>query len=276
MTNARKHSSPLWFSIAGAVVITAAYIYAYQAAALPLLWKSIYLNFAASVVAALGAILATGIWRHFDPADRPRAVWRSFALGLWMWTVAEVIWAVYLQVLGDVPAVSPADVPWVVAYWFFGAALLQQCRLVFRPTSRQERRLVAATVVVVVGLSLAGTAVLRRIVSTPEGLLVTFLNIFYPLGDLALAAVALTLARAFGGGQWARPWIALLAFAVADTLYTGLLLSGLYAFSVESGNVLSLIADTVYLDAYIVLALACHAQLLLLRRGPGEANLTSH
>jgi hypothetical protein len=271
MTSTRKNLNSLWFSAIGAVIVTAAYIYLYQtASSSPAWWKSVYRNFTSPVAAALGASLATYIWRRFDPADRPRAVWRNFALGLWMWTVAEIIWAIYLQVQGDVPAVSLADVPWVIAYFFFGAALLQQYRLVFHSTLKQERRFVAAAIVTVVILSMAGTAVLRRIVGTPEGPLLTFLNVFYPLGDLALAVVALTLARAFGGGLWARPWLALLVFAVADTLYTGLLLSGLYAVSVERGNVLSMIADTVYLDAYIALALACHAQLLLLRRGPRQ------
>ncbi len=264
MSNARRRPNPLWFSVIAAVVLTVAYICAYQAE--PTLWQDLYLDWSTPLVALLGAALATHIWLHFAPTDRPRLVWRNFSLGLWMWAIAEIIWAVYLQVQGNVPAISPADIPWVAAYWFFGAALLQQYRSVFRPTSRQERQFVATAIVTVVILSMAGTAVLRRIVGTPEGPLATFLNVFYPLGDLALAVVALTLARAFGGGMWARPWIALLVFAVADTMYTALLLSGLYAFSVESGNVLSLIADTVYLDAYIALALACHAQLLLLRQ----------
>ena len=268
--NPRKGPSALWVSAIGAVVITAAYVYLYQFDTTTSLWKSLYLSFIPAVVAALGAILATLIWRQFDPADRPRAVWRNLALSLWMWTIAEVIWAVYLQVQETAPVVSLADIPWVVAYFFFSIALLQQYRLVFRPTSKQEQRFVVAAIVTIVILSMAGTAVLRRIIGTPEGPLATFLNVFYPLSDLALAIVALTLARAFGGGRWARPWIALLAFTVADTLYTGLLLSGLYAFSVERGNVLSLIADTAYLDAYVVLALACHAQLLLLRRGPRQ------
>ena len=271
MNNTRKRPNPLWFSIGVAVVITVIYIYAYQAETLPALWRNIYVNFAFPIVALLGAALATHIWLRFDPTDRPRAVWRNFALGLWMWAVAEIIWAVYLQIHGKAPAASLADIPWAVAYVFFGAALLQQYRAIFHPATRRERRLVIAAVATIVILSVAGTAVLRWIIGVPEGPLGTFLNVFYPLGDLVLAIVALRLARAFGGGLWARPWIALLVFAVADAMYTALLLSGLYAFSAESGNVLSLIADTAYLGAYIVLALACHAQLLLLRRPPVPA-----
>lgn len=270
MSNARKHPNPLWFSTIGAVVATVAYIYAYQVAPSSF-WQKLYLDWSTPFVALLGAILASHIWQRFDPTDRPRAVWRNLALGLWLWAVAEVIWAIYIQVQGEVPAISLADVPWTAAYFFFGAALLQQYRVVFRPTVAQERRFIAAALVAIALLSIAGTAVLRWIIGTPEGSLATFLNVFYPLGDLALAVTALTLARAFDGGRWARPWVALLVFTVADAMYTVLLLSGLYAFSVESGNVLSLIADTIYLDAYIVLALACHAQLLLLRHPPIRA-----
>ncbi len=271
MNNVRKPPTP-WLILVVAVIITVVYIYAYQVETLPV-WGGLYVNFITPIVAVLGAALATYIWLHFASVDRPRIVWRNFALGMWMWAIAEVIWAVYLQVQGDVPTVSLADIPWVVAYVFFGVALLQQYRLVFRSTPRNERTFIATAVAAIVILSVAGTAVLRRIIGTAESPLATFLNVFYPLGDLALAVVALTLARAFGGGLWARPWIALLVFAVADTMYTVLLLSGLYAFSAASGNVLNLIADTLYLDAYIALALACYAQLLLLRHGP---HLTSH
>lgn len=125
-------------------------------------------------MALLGAALAIHIWLHFAPTDRPRAVWRNFALGLWMWVGAEIIWALYLQVQGEVPAVSLADIPWVAAYCFFGATLLYQYRVVFRSTLEQERHFIIAAIAIVVILSMAGAAVLRRIVGTPKDPLATF------------------------------------------------------------------------------------------------------
>jgi len=116
-------------------------------------------------------------------------------------------------------------------------------------------------------LSLIGTIVMR-FVGSEYGWLGTFISAFYPMVDLALAVAALTLAYAFGRGQWARPWLALLVFAAADALCSWLDITGIYVFAEGEGNILSLIANVLYLDAYAILALACHDQLLLLRHGP--------
>jgi len=107
-----------------------------------------------------------------------------------------------------------------------------------------------------------------RFVGSEYGWLGTFISAFYPMVDLALAVAALTLAYAFGRGQWARPWLALLVFAAADALCSWLDITGIYVFAEGEGNILSLIANVLYLDAYAILALACHDQLLLLRHGP--------
>jgi hypothetical protein len=51
-------------------------------------------------------------------------------------------------------------------------------------------------------------------------------------------------------------------------LYAWLEISGVYSFLVEGGNPLSLMADVVYFEAYLIVALACYSQWLLLKYGP--------
>lgn len=258
----------LWLGVIGAVIATAGYFYFYQMQPLASPWNDAILNFGVSVAAGIGAAIATWIWRQFKPTDRPRAVWLHLALGLWTWTAGEAAWAIYALAGSEPPVPSWADALWMAGYALFIAALLYQYRLVFHPTPTKERWIISGVVVAVLIISLFTTLVLRQLVSTEEAWLATFINVFYPFGDLAVAVAALILVRAFGWGLWGRPWIALLVFTFADTLYAWLIITGLYAYLSDQGNPLSMVADIVYFDAYLIMALGCYSTLLLLRHGP--------
>jgi hypothetical protein len=54
-------------------------------------------------------------------------------------------------------------------------------------------------------------------------------------------------------------------FSASDVLYAYLLASGLYALSAESGNILSLLADTTYIAAYLVVMLGFFYYYLLIK-----------
>jgi hypothetical protein len=258
----------LWLGVIGAVIATAGYIYFYQVQPLASPWNDAVLNFGVSLAAGIGAAIATGIWRQFKPTDRPRSVWLHLALGLWAWTAAEVAWALYALAGSEPPVPSWADAFWMIGYVLFTAALLYQYRLVFHPSPNKERWYTIGIVAGVLVITLLATVVLRQLISTEEPWLTTCINVFYPFGDLAVAVAALILVRAFGWGVWGRPWIALLVFTFADTLYAWLEVTGLYSYLSEQGNPLSMAADVVYFVAYLVMALGCYSTLLLLRHGP--------
>lgn len=269
ITNRSKSGfNPLWFGAIGAVIATAGYIYFYQAQPLASPWNDAVLNFGTSIAAGAGAAIATWIWWQFKPTDHPRAVWLHLALGLWAWTAGEVVWACYALIGIDLQAPSLADFFWMIGFVVFIPALLYQYRLVFRSTRRQERLVMIGVVVAVLVGSLLGTVVLRQLVSAEEPWLTTYINVFYPFGDLAVAVAALILVRAFGWGLWGRPWIALLVFTFSDALYAWLTLTGLYSYLSEQGNPLSMVCDVVYFDGYLVMMLGCYSILLLLHHGP--------
>jgi hypothetical protein len=95
-----------------------------------------------------------------------------------------------------------------------------------------------------------------------------FVNAFYAVGDVALGLGALLIAYAFRNGALGRPWLGLLIFAFSDLLYAWLEASGLYAWSIAEGNILTTITDATYFGAYLAIAFGCYLQLILLSHGP--------
>ena len=270
MNDAKNRFNPMWTALAIAVAITAIYVLVYLTQPFPPEWNENFMNYAPAVAAGLCATVATWLWRHFDRAERLYAVWGFFALSLWTWTIADVTWPLY-PLLGngmEVPTLSPPNACWVAGYIFFAVALVLQWRLAFRPTRRQEQGGIAGGVLVTLVLTLVGAWVLVQFTGS-EWELSVFLDAFYPAGDLILALAAWALARAFGKGLWARPWLSLLVFAFADALYTWTYDLGVYSSTPGApGFMITVLADTLYLDAYLVVALACYAQLLLVQNGP--------
>ncbi len=211
-----------------------------------------------ALIAALTCWYAFRTARQFAPEEMPGRVWLHFSRGLLLWTAAEVIWLVYW---GDVPTPSLADIPWLGGYGFLGASLLVQYRLLQGINPQQERRAMAGIVLAIA----AGAAFLTwgsHQFNPQEPLLGLFINMVYPLADLALALMSLWMIRQFGAGRWGRPWLALFVFVVADAVYAWFESAGFYDV-VQS---LTLIADALYFGAYLVLALAFYAQYHLVKR----------
>ncbi len=250
--------------VLAAGVLTLAYAYVYEQEPVSALWSEAALGFIYTLAAALAAALMAAVSSQFEPDEPAGRIWRFFMWGLWMWALAEAVWGLYPVVSGEAPLVSVADLFWVGGYVWFAAALLHQYRMVHGADGGWGLRHVALVAAGIVALSALLAFPLASLQEDGEGWLSVFLNVFYPLGDAALAVGAWSIARLFRGGRWARPWLALLAFVVADAFYTFLLITGLYSFE---GNLPSLLADLLYLDAYLFLALVIYDHLEMLRRG---------
>lgn len=248
-------------------LLTAAFLYIYWVYPLPGDWNDNLLNFSFTFVATIAASIATHIAFRFKRGELPRRVWMNLALGLWGWTLAETVWAIH-SLFQDVPDVSWADIPWVGAYYFFIAAFVYQFRLIARPTPAQERKWLSIALLVVLGGSVLATLLARVLWNTEQTWFETYVSIFYVFADLTLAMAALKIARTFGRGLLGYAWIGLLVFASSDLFYSMLLLTGLYAQSVKSSSVLSMFADALYFDAYLITALALLTNYVLVRYGP--------
>ena len=266
--NARKASDRLMQLVVGgaiglAVVYSVIYFWEPFSPFTNILLADI-LTVSASVFSAVSASL---IWMMYEETDAPRRVWSYFALGLWIWVIAEIIWSYGNLTLpnGEVPVGVP-DVFWILAYYFLGQALLSQYKILVHPVqnelvSRVTKSLLFFGVSFVVIFSILEWFALSTSVGD------TMVNAFYPAADLTLALAAIWLTRNFQGGALGRPWIGLLVFTFSDLLYAWLQLSGAYAWSLDRGNWVSGFSDIVYFSAYLVLGIVSFSQWLFLKYG---------
>jgi hypothetical protein len=217
------------------------------------------------VASLLAAVFATLIWNHYDRQDPPRHVWGWFALALWMWFGAELAWG-YLNIMAGEVSLGLPDVLWTTSYLFLGLALIQQFRILAEPGSRVLGIWIAIAAAALAGLTAGIYRIIAAAAATPPTLDM-IVNSFYPAADLILAVIALWLARNFMGGAFSRPWIGLLVFSFADLLYAWLEASGMYAWSLEQGNLLTTLADAAYLASYLVLGWGILYMWLFLKYG---------
>lgn len=229
------------------------------------LWNTILSNLFLVTASSFAAVIAATIWMRYHASDAPRRVWGPFAIGLWLWAIAELIWG-YLNVTqGEVPE-GPADVFWIASYVFFGQALLAQYQIVVRPSARELWIRIAIALLALLGLYLLIFGALSP-VTRGASKFDAAINSIYPAADLLLAVVALWLTRNFKGGAFARPWLGLLAFSFADLLYAWIESSGLYSWSVNQASLVSSLTDIAYLGAYLILGLGILSQWAFLTYG---------
>lgn len=256
----------MWGAVVGGAAILLFYIYLYFAAPFSDFLDNLLSNALTVLSAGLSAIIATIIWQQYEASEPPRRIWARFAAALWLWVVAELVWAYINLTVGEVNVGIP-DVFWLVAYGLFAWALFEQFHLLFRPEPGRARSLLGQALVGVALLAAVTVGLLSRLTGQPLDATI-LVNGFYPVGDLAIGLAALGLVRTFRNGALGYPWIGLLVFTGADLLYAWLDLSGAYAWSLENRNSLSALADILYLAAYLTVAVGCFTQLLLLRFGP--------
>ncbi len=217
------------------------------------------------VVAALWSTVTAGmLWFAYRPDPGLGRVWFSFTVALGLWTLAEGTWAIQ-ALLSDYTGLGIADIFWISGYLFFGIALYAQYKLILLPPKWQGRIVFAVILLLSLMLSSSFAPVLAR--SRGETLNIEhWLAALYPVGDLAIGAGALYIAYIFRGGMFNRPWMAMILFAIADSLYAWLNLNQVENL-LESGNLGLYISDSLYLTAYLTLGLACFMQWLILRYG---------
>lgn len=258
----KKANRYFWASIVFAALVILFYIWLYLTQPFSAFANDLLSNVLVVFAAALGASSATLLWFAYDPSDAQRKIWQRFALGLWLWTAAEITWSVVNLTVGEVEIGIP-DIFWILAYGPLAACVLRQYDIIVRPSPQARKRLMVLKIAwYAVLIALSALVVVNFFYKLEFVTLVV--NAFYPLGEFFLGLAALWMARAFFGGYYARPWFGFLWFAASDLLYAWLEASGLYTWSVESGNFLSGFTDTLYLIAYFSVAIGVLGQWLAL------------
>lgn len=233
------------------------------------------LTIIANLLTALSALLAAACTlqaaRTFERGEPQRRVWLILGSGLTLWTIAELIWAYYEIILEQQPPYpSMADLPWAVAYAPLFLGLLFQYRAL--GVQVEPRRRNVALLIYALALIIIFVLVLWPILTTPgESLIVQFLNVLYPVGDLSIAFIATLSLLVLAGGLLGRPWqyiaLGMLMFTLADLVYIYADWNDAYA---TGSNLLSGFTDIVYVASYLVTALGARHQATLTLPGLSE------
>jgi len=223
------------------------------------------LNGATTLAASVVAIILTRIVFFFQANERPRLIWVSFAVCAWLWTIAEGYWGYLYTTVGEVPVFSMADVLWLTGYFGLTVSLARQFQLVF--FSQKYTVIWAALGVWFAILASVETILL---VTHSEMPMEDFFRYFYVFADVAVGLAALYLVVAFRGRTLAIPWLTISSFVVTDILYLRITETGVYDY-VMSGISIALLADTLYVAAYLTVAWGVFEQFLLLRQSADHA-----
>ncbi len=204
------------------------------------------LNVIITFSSLLVAATVTAIYYHYEPGDHPRKIWLYMMLACWAWFLAELIWAAMAFVMVEVPAPDIPDVGWVGGNVFFTIAFYYQYVLIF---PEKKKRIVEIACGV---WALAIFVPLIVLLATQTFSAEAYINYYYPIADLALGVAGISLIFVFRGGALMRPWVGLFFFGVSDLFYAWAVQTGLYEWSAQNSDVLTVAIDSVYLAAYFV------------------------
>lgn len=224
-------------------------------------FNNLVLNSITSIAALSVAVISTAIFFHYQPQDFPRKIWKSLMLGSWSWFIAEVIWQIYAFIYEEVPVPGIADLGWVLGFIFFTIALYQQYAII-NPSRVDTIRVFAIGTWLVVMLIPA--VILTVLDSFSIG---SYIDFYYPFADLSVGIAGLALILVFNGGALMRPWIGLMVFGASDLLYAWAEKTGIYAWSANNSNILTIVIDSSYLAAYLILAIGFLGHWILITRG---------
>jgi hypothetical protein len=260
-----KNTNAFWFglSIFISILLLLGYGLVYQLQPFPSFWNDFWLNTTTVIASIFTAVTALMVMFCYDRQDGGFRVWLYFSLGFILWALAEISWSASNLIFGETPTPSLPDYLWIAGYVFFGLGFLRQYRILYGSSRGREQIIFAAIWIA----AFIVTRIVQVLFGEPASI-GNFIDLFYPVADLAVCAVALGIVWTFRRGVMARPWLALFVFGLADGLYAWLFQTGTYAWSVENGNPLSLIADESYAAAYLIIGLGFLLQYFLLRYGP--------
>lgn len=243
-----------------AIILLAGYVIVYQYSPFEAPWNDVILNTLNALSAAFAAGAATLVFFHYEIDDMPRIVWKNLMIACWLWFIGEVNWGYFAVVRGEVP-LGAADWGWVLGFIFFTLALYQQYSLI-TPTKKNLYRNIA------IGAWIAALLIPLAFIYIANTLdFQAYIDFFYPVADLAVGIAGILLVFTFRGGSLMRPWIGLVVMGFADFLFAWAEQTGIYAWSVGDSNLISLFIDSIYIAAYLILALGFMGHWILIRYG---------
>ena len=218
-----------------AVVVAEAIVYTFQGYYPDLM---VTLSNVLSPVMASMAVTASffALRRYWDTmSSRLSRIWLGFTLGMILWFLGELGWAIYVLVLGvEIPFPSIADVFWLSGYIPLFIALDLYIKL-FRPALLKRMYLVAVVLVSILSVTLF-TLLAPPILEAEQDAVTKIISIAYPILDLILLSEAIlgllifTMTKLKGriGVAWLFINAGIFMNVIADMLFSYTTLQGTY------------------------------------------------
>jgi hypothetical protein len=181
---------------------------------------NIILNPLLAIIVAVVAFLLT---RKMGADNPNRPLWSGLTIGWVLWAIAEILYTIPLFTGKEATYPSAADIFWVFGYIPMFYAFLQRQRVIPVELSRNNKIISLVIALVVIGFT--GYYILVPVlgVFNPNEILISILNLLYPLLDLTLLLLVLRSFFAFIQGTYgqARLWVAIGFFfkALSDLVY---------------------------------------------------------
>jgi len=138
------------------------------------------------------------------------AIFFLLALGLLIWCIGEIMWAIYVLVLGiEVPFPSLADVFYITGYgsFFIGFFIFMK---VFGHVFSERAIKVPSIISGLVILAITSFTVVPEALIHSGNIVEAALAVAYPMHDAVLIALAVIALMVLWGGKLARRWLYLL------------------------------------------------------------------
>ncbi|MCJ7632510.1 hypothetical protein MUP77_08990 [Candidatus Bathyarchaeota archaeon] len=161
-----------------------------------------------SPIIASGAVISSAFAaRKYGPKpSKFLAIWICFTVGMALWFLGELSWAVYTFLLNvEIPYPSIADIFWLGGYVPLLIALFVYSRLFASVLSKQKKALIAA-LMIILGV-LVSVALIVPIMGVEENLATLTIDLAYSLLDIVLLSTALVGLAIFQKGSLGKSWL---------------------------------------------------------------------
>jgi len=224
-----------WLCLITAIGLVAIYIFQSSYPDFMYTFSNVFSPFIAGVAVLSSFFALRKYWDNFG--SRLSKIWLCFTLGMLLWFLGELGWALYTMVLNvEIPYPSIADIFWLIGYVPLFIALLFYIEIIQPAIST---KLFSVAAVIVTGVSVIGfsTLMLPVLAGASEQDFVTFgISLAYPALDLVLFLEAVlgllvfTVTRLKGrvGMAWHFMNAAILLNVVADGAFSYTTMEGSY------------------------------------------------
>ena len=222
------------------------------------LWDKPFIAFSSNILfpvyALISAIFGFDVARRYGLRSLLGAVFFFLALGLFIWCIGEIVWAIYVLAFSiEVPLPLTCGRIlhyriWLILYRFLH--IMKVFRYVF-----SERAIIVPSIVSgLLILAITSFTVVPEAFAQSSNIVEAVLAVAYPMHDAALIALAVIALMVFWGGKLAKGWLYLL---------TGFMLTGLVDIFYYYYDLLGLIweghpLELLWLFSYLAMAKGFH------------------